>query len=214
MAGELILNEVATPPTPAATKDSIYMANVTLPRLQRVDSAGTIWPVADILVQSLASNFTMSNVATAQAAFNGTTNGAVTLPASSGYLIEGNYTITSTGTTSHTWAILFGGTATLTSGRITAIVTNAGTSSGLFAAQIAHTTTLGTAFVLTASSTSATENVNIMFYGTVRINAAGTLIPQVQASSAPGVAPTMLANSYIKLTPIGTSSAVSLGNWS
>jgi hypothetical protein len=214
VAGELILNEVATPSTPVSGKDSLYMSNETLARLRRVDSGGNIWPVSDILLQSISANYTLANVATVQQALNGTTNGAITLPANSSYLIEGNFTITNTGTTSHTWAILFGGSATLTSGRITAIVTAAGASSAITAANICHTTTLGTALVVTAASVSATENVDIMFYGAVRINAAGTFIPQVQLSVATGTAATMLANSYILLTPFGAGSAQSLGNWS
>jgi len=213
LAGELRLNEVATPSTPAAGKDAIYVSSETLPRLRRLDSAGTVWPSADIFMMSLSADFTLSNVATAQAAFNATTNGAITLPGSSSYLLEANYTITNTGITSHTWAVLFGGTATLTSGRITAVALS-NTSSAVGAAQIGHTTTLGTAFVVTAASTSATENVNIVLYGTVRINAAGTFIPQLQLSAATGTAAVMKANSYIKLTPFGANTATNLGNWS
>lgn len=209
----LILPEIATPATPAASKDRLFMSNVTLPRLTRVDSAGTIWPSADILMASISADYTLTNVNTAQQALNSSTNGAITLPGASSYIIEGNYTITNTGTTSHTWAILFGGTATLTSGRITATAVSS-TSSAVAAVSMGHTTTLGTAFVVTAASTSATENVNITFQGVVRINAGGTFIPQVQLSAASGVAATMKANSYVKLTPFGANTAQVLGTWS
>lgn len=215
MAGELILNEVATPSTPASGKDSLYMANATLPRLSRVDSAGNVWPVREMLMCALSANFTLSNVATAQQVFNATANGALTLPAASSYFFEANYLITNTGTTSHTWAVLFGGTATLTSGAMTAVALSTTAAATMTTALTSYTTTLGTALVVDpAGSTSATENVNIFLTGVVRINAAGTFIPQIKLSAASGVAPVMLANSYITLTPFGTNTATTLGNWS
>src|SRR4029077_616021 len=113
-AGELKLNEVATPSTPAAGKHAIHMTNVTQPRLAREDSAGTVWPMADIFMMSLESDYTFTDSSTAQKAFNATTNGAITLPANSGYLLEAEYLITNVGTTSHTWAVLFAGTASIT----------------------------------------------------------------------------------------------------
>jgi hypothetical protein len=48
----------------------------------------------------------------------------------------------------------------------------------------------------------------------VRTNTAGTFTPQIQYSSAPGGAPTILKNSYFKMTPVGTSTVASVGNWS
>jgi hypothetical protein len=48
----------------------------------------------------------------------------------------------------------------------------------------------------------------------VRTNAAGTFTPQIKYDAAPGGAPTILANSYFRLTPVGTASVASVGNWS
>jgi hypothetical protein len=79
MAGELKLNEVATPSTPAAGKDSVYMSSETLPRLRRVDSAGTVWPSCEIFMMALSSDYTLTNSTSAQQAFNATSNGAITL---------------------------------------------------------------------------------------------------------------------------------------
>ncbi len=94
MAGELKLSEVAAPSTPAAGKDSLYVSSETLPRLRRIDSAGTIYPSADIFMISLAADYTLTDSSTAQKAFNASTNGAITLPASSSYLLEFNYVLT------------------------------------------------------------------------------------------------------------------------
>ena len=213
MAGELILNEVSNPSTPSSGKDAIFMANATLPRLTRIDSAGNVWPVQEMFICALSSNYVLANSTSAQAAFNATTNGAITLPASSSYFFEANYIITNTGATSHTWAVLFGGTATLTSGQLVAqAISN--TSNAVGTSSVGYTSTLGTAFTVTAASTSTTENVSISLSGIVRINAAGTLIPQVKLSAAPGGTQTMLANSFIMFTPFGSNTATTLGAWS
>lgn len=220
MAGELRLNEVSTPTTPAAGKDGIYVSSETLPRLRRIDSAGTIWPSADIFTMSLASDYTLTDSATAQKAFNATTNGAITLPANSGYLLEIEYMITNTGTTSHTWAVLFAGTATITALDFKARGRSGATSQLTLAADSSASQSNGagslptTALVMTAASTSATENVLLSLTGTLRINAGGTFIPQVKLSAATGGTEKMLRGSWIRLTPIGTDTATNLGNWS
>ncbi len=73
---------------------------------------------------------------------------------------------------------------------------------------------VATVVAVTAASTSATEFVQIQLRGTVRINGTGTFIPQIKFSADPVGTQKMLAGSYFKLTPIGTDTAVTLGNWS
>lgn len=217
----VILPEQSAPSTPASTKHSVYVptTGTPLPRVARVDSAGTTWYSSDIFMTSLSADYSLSDVNTAQKAFNSSTNGAITLPASSSYLLEFSYVITNTGTTSHTWGVLFGGTATLTSG-ILAVHGRSGITSAatLTADTSAYTTDLTTVLVCTAASTSSTEHVILSGQGIVRINGAGTFIPQVKMSAAAngGGASTekMLANSWLRLTPFGTNTAVTLGNWS
>jgi hypothetical protein len=46
----------------------------------------------------------------------------------------------------------------------------------------------------------------------VRVNAAGTFIPQFTFSAAPGVGNT-LANTYFKLRKCGSNTNVNQGNW-
>jgi hypothetical protein len=220
LSGELKLNGVATPSTPASGKHSFYVSNLTLPQLNRVDSAGTVWPYAETLMLSLSADYTLTNSGSAEKAFNASTNGQITLPSNSGYLLEAEYIITNTGTTSHTWAVLFAGTASITAldfvarGRsgITSQLTLTADSS---ASQSNGSGSLPTAaLVMTAASTSSTENVIISIRGTLRINAGGTLIPQVKPSAATTGTAKVLRGSYIKLTPIGTDTATTLGNWS
>ncbi len=216
MAGELKLHEVATPSTPASGIDSFFVSSVTLPQLTRVDSAGTVRPYTETLGMWLSADFTLANSGgTAEKCFNSTTNGALTLPANSGYLFEWQVALTNTGTTAHTWALLFAGGASLTSGMgIAQSWTAAAASNALAAVSQIYSTTLGSALVLTASSTSATEFAIMTYRGVIRINAGGTLIPQIKASAATTGTAKVLANSYIRLTPIGTDTATSLGNWS
>lgn len=220
MAGELKLNEVATPTTPASGKHGIYVSNETLPRLRRVDAAGTVWPSADIFMMALSADYTLTDSATAQKAFNATTNGAITLPASSSYLLEAEYMITNTGTTSHTWATLFAGTATITALDYVVRGRSGATSQLTLAADSSASQSTGagslptTALVATAASTSATENVLLSIRGVVRINASGTFIPQVKLSAGTGGTEKMLRGSFIRLTPFGSDTATNLGNWS
>jgi hypothetical protein len=49
--------------------------------------------------------------------------------------------------------------------------------------------------------------------GIVRINAAGTFIPQFQYSAAPGGAPTIQQNTFFMLRKLGSGSATTQGTW-
>ncbi len=212
MAGELKFSEVATPSTPAAGKDSIFMSNATPTIVQRVDSAGTVWTYPPEFILTNTADFTQTNNGSAEKALNGSTNGTITLPASMSYNYELMYLITNTGTTSHTWATLFGGGATLTSIARTAM--SISTTSNALSAPSWIYSTAATALVVTAASVSATENLIIKEWGTIRINGAGTLIPQIKASAATTGTAKTLANSYFKLTQFGADTSAFLGPWS
>lgn len=220
MSTALTTGEIAAPGAPTSGKDIIYVSNETLPRLRRIDSAGTIWPSADIFMMALSADYTLTSSASAQKIFNSSTNGQITLPASSSYLLEMELMLTNTGTTSHTWALLFAGTATITAldyqvrGRsgITSLLTLTADSSA--SQQTGAGSLPTTALIATAASTSATENVLLSVRGVVRINAAGTLIPQIKASVDPVGTEKILRGSFIRLTPFGSDTATNLGNWS
>lgn len=163
----------------------------------------------------LSANYSLTDTASAQKAFNSSTNGAITLVSSTLYGFEGQYLITNTGTNAHTWGVLFGGTATITSGSLV-VHGRSGTTSAatLTADSSAYTTDITTVLVSTASSTSSTENVILNISGIVRINSGGTFIPQVKLSATTGGTITMLANSYFRIYPIGPSALAARGNWS
>lgn len=149
----------------------------------------------------------------------GITNGAVTLVAGKRYYFEAIYNLTNTGTTSHTWATLFGGTATFSAGTtyqtfgISGTTANTPVTGGLSGNFTG--TNMATVVVATAASTSATEQVSIELVGTIVVNAGGTLIPQMQASARPGATGTpgvvFKAGSFFRIWQ--TDGGV-VGNWS
>lgn len=162
---------------------------------------------------TLSSDYVASNTATAQKVFNSTTNGAITVSGSTTYEFEAIYYISRTsGTTSHTTSTLFAGTATFTS--ITYLAETTSTAGNSLGTVSRIYGTAATALTVAGASTSATENITISLKGIIRTNGAGTIIPQFKYSTAPGGQPTVIKNSYFKITPIGNSSVVSVGNWS
>ena len=138
----------------------------------------------------------------------------VTLAGSTQYEFEAVFAISkSAGTTSHTIALGFGGTAT---------INNIGYEGMFMYGTSFNPINNGAQFFLqTASSTvvspaitNATEAVSVFIKGIVSVNAGGTFIPQYTLSAAPGGAYTTQAGSYMKIKPIGASGAnVSVGSW-
>jgi hypothetical protein len=161
----------------------------------------------------LTNDYTGSDVNTAQKVFNSPSNGQITLPASTTYFMEGMYYITrAAGTTSHTLSTLFALGGTLTS--ITYIAETTSTTGNTLGAVSRIYGTGATGVIVTAASTSASENITVHIRGIIRTNTAGTFTPQIQYSAAPGGAPTVLTNSFFRLVPVGTNSVNFVGNWS
>lgn len=160
--------------------------------------------------RALTADITGMDVSTAQDVF---TNGSFNAAAATTYVFDAFYHIVrSAGTTSHTTGVLFGGTATYTSARYLAQVTNpTGNVLGNVQQIVGEDAT--TEVVLTAANTSATENLMINLKGVIRVNGAGTLTPQFKYSASPGGAPTMKANSYFRLRKLGINTVTSQGSW-
>lgn len=120
----------------------------------------------------------------------------------------------SAGTTSHQFALSFGGTATLNS--IAYVVNNsgAGVAPGSAVAPLINRIATASATNLTAAMTLASNHVRMTVHGIVSCNAAGTFIPQYSLSAAPGGAYTTDANSFMRIAPIGASGAnTNIGTW-
>lgn len=164
-------------------------------------------------ITALSSDFTGSDVNTAQPVFAAAQDTFTDVDGNTDYLFDAFYHITrAAGTTSHTTSLLFGGTASFVSLRYLIEVSNP--TGNTLSAVNSIVGNAATAVVVTAANTSATENLIIYLSGNMRVSGAGTIIPQFQYSAAPGGAPTIKANSYFRLRKLGTNTFTSAGSWS
>jgi len=148
-----------------------------------------------------------NSISTAQSIF-AAANDALTVAASTSYRFRARLAF-NTGATSHTTAFGFGGTATFTSCNYDSIATSSAAGT-LSTPQMARWA-VATASVVTAASTAVTTD--IILEGIIRINGAGTVIPQVTFSAGPtGTCETAL-DSYFELEPIGSNTVAAIGNW-
>jgi hypothetical protein len=173
--------------------------------ITRAGSANGLWPV--IIRATQLNDFTLAAASGVQTAFSSTVD-VITLEASTAYAVKGRYFMTTGTTTTKTTAIAFlaGGGLTITSmalavrGYNAVANTTVTATNGLYMDRLAST-------VVTATAT--TGGVIIEFEGTIRINAGGTLTPQINFSANPGGTNLMKANSFIEFTPIGTNTSTS-----
>lgn len=141
----------------------------------------------------------------------------VTLVASTVYEFEIQFALAKTaGTTSHTLAIGFGGTATLNN--IAYRVNHRSEDNSTFplavgGAMATNNIAAATAQVISGAFTNANATHHGIIQGTVNVNAAGTFIPQYTLSAAPGGAYTTQIGSYMKIAPIGAAGLISQGTW-
>lgn len=155
-----------------------------------------------------SGNFALSTATGVQSCFPAAGD-VWTLEASTTYLFEGQYQITRTGTTAASLSMAFalGGGASITKinyhaiGEIVAKNTTGTAQSSAYVDQVATT-------VILASSSAG---YFVDFRGILRMNAGGTVTPQINFSANPTGA-TMIAGSYIAFTPIGSNTQDQLGN--
>ena len=200
------LQEQTVPATASAGYVKLYASNDAVPRLYSVDDAGIALPYSQIIFTSTSADFTGTNVNTAQPVFN-TTEDVLTVTANVAYLVEAYYHIHTTGTSAHTLGLLFGGTATYTNIDGTYFSTNQATE--VLGALSAINFAAATVVQVSASLSSASHHA-IIINGIIRVANAGTIIPQYQWSSAPGVAGVTLRGSFLRLTPIGVDTIKAL----
>ena len=162
-----------------------------------------------IMFSSVQADFTLIDGTTAQNAFP-IPQDTITLPAATTYFFDGQYVINS-GTTTHITSMGFTGTATITACTFTTIsVPMSAPSGGAVRAQDMNYFSGVTGGNFNSTNTSAFNIVN--FEGMVRILAAGTFIPQITFSAAPGGTNLMKVGSYIRLYPVGAGTATFIGN--
>lgn len=208
MAGELKFNNVSTPTTPAASKSALYGNTDKYLHFLNEDGRDHINLCA--FFTSNVADFTMANSASAQSPFAAAVD-TITVPSDTTYEFELLLQITGMGATTRTTALEFdAGTATLTGisylGEIFTGAANAiASASGQLHAVAA------TAQVLNA--TVATAAATIRARGLIRINAGGTLIPQIKFSADPTGTILCKKDSYFLMWPLGSKTVASVGSW-
>lgn len=165
------------------------------------------------------SPYTLDQSTLAQKIFSSPTNGAATLNASTTYLIEAVYIISNTAAPSaaHSLSLQFALGGSISSISYTADVTTSSgvPSSGASAVTRTFSSAAGATQITPSGTTTNSEVITVRLQGVVRTNAAGTFTPQIKYNTnAPGGTSTVQGNSYFKLIPVGTSSVISVGNWS
>ena len=164
-------------------------------------------PTEQLIV--LTGTNTLTSQTAAQAIFDGgggPTNGQVTLPVGT-YQFECLFTLTSMSASSGSFGFALGGTATKTQGWTSLASKVASLSVGG-----SSNMTYGTAANTTLVPANANTIGNAFIKGIIRVTVAGTVIPQVSLTVA--AAAVVGVNSYFKISPIGNSTVVSVGNWS
>lgn len=164
----------------------------------------------DVIFKALVAAENGQNVNTAQPWFP--TNSGVSVASDTTYFFDGYLRMSrSAGTTAHDTSLLFGGTATLTAISYVAYCKTGDTVAS--ATTNATLVEVSTASVVKGSSSLDTEQFGCYVTGIVRVNAAGTIIPQFKYSAAPGGAPSIAIDTYFRLWPEGSGSVASRGTW-
>lgn len=163
----------------------------------------------DTMFAVTTSDFTLQAASGVQTAFP-TTCDVWTLQGSTSYYVTGGYNITC-GTTTHTTAIAFlaGGGLTVNSINLQVRGWNSIANTVATASQATWMTQLATT-VVTVTATTAGNHVT--FWGIIRVNAGGTLTPQIDFSANPTGTNLMKADSYIMFTPLGSNTVELVGN--
>jgi hypothetical protein len=159
----------------------------------------------------LDSAYAGSNATGAQSIFGV----GVTLSSSTVYEFESVFVLSkSAGTTSHTLAISFAGTATINN-ILTQGFTNANTATATVGGNLyTYYITTASSTVINGGTSTASIAQFVVYKGTVSVNAGGTFIPQYTLSAAPGGAYSTLAGSFIRINPLSASgSATNVGTW-
>jgi len=140
--------------------------------------------------------------------FNASTNGAITVEASTAYEFECLVRLTGLSGTSGTFGFGFLGTATYT--RVSYLAIANKTASGVQTAS-SHTFGIAATYtIISAANTTTTGYVSVK--GILIINAGGTVIPSMGAQFTSTY--TVVAGSYFKITKLGSNTLTTVGNWS
>lgn len=125
------------------------------------------------------------------------------------YLVDLFFTVTN-GATSCTKSLVFGGTATFTSMRLDIVAQECADNALATVSAAALKTQAAASPILPAGTATAWC---CRARGIIRVNAAGSIIPQFQFSADPTGTVLVKGDSYMVLTPIGSKTAAYRGGW-
>lgn len=159
---------------------------------------------------SIQSDFTLAAASGVQNCFTAA-NDTLTVEGSTSYLMEAVY-IMNTGATTHTTAVAFAlaGGASVTSFEYLAMLWSAAANTIATAQSTTHVSGVASK-VLNATSTAVWTLIQLK--GLVRFNAGGTIAPQINFSANPTGTNLMKVGSFIRFTPVGSNTVVSVGPW-
>lgn len=208
MAGELKLNQVSTPTTPAAGKDSIYIGTDKIPHY--LDEAGGLGVLSPWYFVRLTAAYTLTSSTASQKAFNLPANGALTLPANTAWFFECLLSLDTMSATSGNFGfdLLGAGGATISNQIWTAIGLDATTQT----TPAAVGGTLNIAALAADSIVAATGTAaHVLFHGNFSITSGGTIIPSVKLTTAN--AAVVKPGSYFRCMRIGLDTVTTAGPW-
>lgn len=190
----------------------ISAASATALALKTVVPAGTgVTPTIQIICPSSATALTSGTAA--QNVFSPVGFDTITVQASTTYMFDGLYIIKTTGGVTHTISMSFAlsGGASITNCSWTTL-SHAQAAPPVVTAAIVQYMQLFAAVAGGAVNATNTTAFNIVkFQGIMRVNAAGSVVPQITFSAAPGGTNTLEIGSYLSFYPIGSNTIDSVG---
>jgi hypothetical protein len=185
--------------TLAPSPTAILRSNIGVPRI-----------VPDMQIASIKSAKTaLTNSITTEQAIFTAANDTLTLKAATTYRFRARIGL-NTGATSHSTAFSLGGTATFTALGYSASTTSA--ALGVISTpQMVSGSGAGATTLCAASTATRTD---ILIEGEMRINAAGTIIPQISFSAGPTGTCEVDFDSFFEIWGVGPNSADAVGDWS
>lgn len=152
--------------------------------------------------------FTLTSQTAAQKLFNSPTNGTITVAGSTSYHFECEYDLSAMSASSGAFGFALGGTATFTFVKWVSYGNKAVLATAASPQSTVNVTAANTAIVTATTATVGWAHIR----GLMRINAAGTVIPQVSLGVA--AAAVVGQDSFFRCWPIGSNTVTSVGNWS
>lgn len=167
--------------------------------------------IANEQIQMLSAPYTLANNTNVQPLLNATAAGALTVLAGTTYEFECVMSISGLSSSSHTigFGLALGGGASVTSALYQAIVASGAATTNA----TTGVSTVATAAVTVLSAATTNTNFQAFIRGVVRVNAGGTITPQIQQNTA-SAAGTVATDTFFRIWAIGSGTVTSIGPWS